>query len=88
MQFFSVIGVLLIILLFMALMIRSRKWRNRRQVNRRVGLDRRVRPGSRTSTNPEYGKSFPDRRASTDRRGRHLTRRLKKRRMEDRLGYC
>lgn len=87
MVFSAIAGSLLIIILLMALMIRTKNWRNRRKAQRRVAPDRRENPGLRKCNTLEHESSLPDRRKCTDRRERPVTRRHKKRRSEDHLGH-
>ncbi len=87
MVFSAVAGSLLIILLLIALIIRTNNWRNRRKAQRRNVLERRVNPGQRKCNIHEYENAFSERRKCTDRRERAVTRRHKKRRTEDRLGH-
>ncbi len=83
----AVVGVVLLVVLGIALMIRTNSWRNRRSgEDRRKIADRRVNPGRRKQNTLEHESSLPDRRIHGDRRVGPVTRRHKKRRREDRFG--
>ena len=82
----AVAGLILFVILLIAFNVRSNGWRNRRKSQRREIPDRRVNRGRRKRNTLEHESSLPNRRRGGDRRIGPVTRRHKKRRMEDRRG--
>lgn len=83
----AIFGSLLIIVVLIALTVRTNHWRNRRKSQRRKIPDRRVNSGRRKRNHFEHESQLEDRRHNGDRRVGPSTRRHKKRRAEDRVGH-
>lgn len=77
---------ILFVVLLIVFNVRTNRWRNRREEQRRSVPDRRVSKGRRKRNEYEHESTLQDRRRGGDRRIGPVTRRHKKRRAEDRPG--